>query len=84
MKEERNIRDKKSDLALSRFDGLMTDNNDENEDDDANQNRNGRLNNQLVIEVDVGIEAARREDGSEVQACRLSYREEGGVVGWER
>ena len=25
MKEERNIRDKKSNLAFSRFDGLMTD-----------------------------------------------------------
>ena len=42
------------------------------------------MNNQVVIKVDVWIEAARREDGSEVQARHLSYREEGGVVGWER
>ena len=56
---------------------------EDEENDNASQNGTDCLNNQLVIEVDVGIKAARREDGSEVQARRLSYREEGGVVGWK-
>ena len=57
---------------------------EDEENDNANQDGTDRLSHQLVIEVDGWVETARREDGTEIQACHLGCCEKGSVVGWER